>query len=86
LENLNLVLYRKIIYRFLFQLTHNQHHKNTNNIDKDEVFYPQRGVSHEPSFMDDLLFWFPGIGWFYYLFCGYTPRPISHFNPVNNLD
>jgi omega-3 fatty acid desaturase (delta-15 desaturase) len=70
---------------YTWKLTHNQHHKNTNNIDKDEVFYPQRGVSHEPSFMDDLLFWFPGIGWFYYLFCGYTPRPISHFNPFEPL-
>jgi omega-3 fatty acid desaturase (delta-15 desaturase) len=64
-------------------LTHNKHHKNTNNIDKDEMFYPQRGVAHEPSLMDDILFWLPGIGWFYYLFFGYTPRTINHFNPVN---
>ena len=67
----------------LFQLTHSKHHKNTNNIDKDEVFYPQRGVAHEDSLMDDIFFWFPGVGWFYYLFCGYTPRTINHFNPVS---
>ncbi|CAF1421347.1 unnamed protein product [Adineta steineri] len=70
---------------YTWKLTHNHHHKNTNNIDKDEVFYPQRGTPHEPSFTDDLLFWLPGCGWFYYLFCGYTPRPVNHFNPLEPL-
>jgi hypothetical protein len=36
--------------------------------------------------MDDILFWLPGIGWFYYLINGYSPRPINHFNPVKNLE
>jgi hypothetical protein len=50
------------------------------------MFYPQRGESHTPSFADDILFWFPGIGWFYYLFFGYKPRTINHFNPVNKFN
>ncbi|CAF4046975.1 unnamed protein product [Rotaria sp. Silwood2] len=66
-------------------LTHNKHHKNTCNIDKDEIFYPQRGVYYEPSLLDDILFWFPGIGWFYYLINGYSPRTINHFNPFESL-
>ncbi|CAF2413970.1 unnamed protein product [Rotaria sp. Silwood2] len=70
---------------YTWKLTHNKHHKNTNNIDKDEVFYPQRGIEYQPSFTDDLLFWFPGLGWFYYLFFGYTPRTINHFNPFEPL-
>jgi omega-3 fatty acid desaturase (delta-15 desaturase) len=70
---------------YTWKLTHNKHHKNTNNIDKDEIFYPQRGVNYEPSLLDDILFWFPGIGWFYYLFFGYTPRTINHFNPLEPL-
>jgi omega-3 fatty acid desaturase (delta-15 desaturase) len=70
---------------YTWKLTHNKHHKNTNNIDKDEIFYPQRGISHEPSLTDDILFWFPGLGWFYYLFFGYTPRTINHFNPFEPL-
>jgi hypothetical protein len=43
-------------------------------------------MPHEPSLLDDILFWFPGLGWFYYLFFGYTPRTINHFNPVNRFD
>jgi omega-3 fatty acid desaturase (delta-15 desaturase) len=70
---------------YTWKLTHNKHHKNTCNIDKDEVFYPQRGSVHEPSLMDDILFWLPGIGWFYYLINGYSPRPINHFNPFEPL-
>jgi omega-3 fatty acid desaturase (delta-15 desaturase) len=70
---------------YTWKLTHNKHHKNTNNIDKDEIFYPQRGINYEPSLLDDILFWFPGIGWFYYLFFGYTPRTINHFNPLEPL-
>ncbi|CAF1337518.1 unnamed protein product [Rotaria magnacalcarata] len=70
---------------YTWKLTHNKHHKNTNNIDKDEVFYPQRGETYRPSFKDDLLFWLPGLGWFYYLLCGYSPRSINHFNPFEAL-
>ena len=51
-------------------------------MDKDEIFYPTRGEPHEPSLSDDLLLWFPGIGWFYYLWFGYSPRTVNHYNPV----
>jgi len=70
---------------YTWKLTHNKHHKNTNNIDKDEVFYPQRGPPHEPSFKDHIFYWLPGSGWFYYLFFGYAPRTINHFNPLEPL-
>lgn len=70
---------------YTWKLSHNKHHKNTGNIDKDEVFYPQRGIVFEPSIWDDVLLWFPGIGWFYYLIRGYAPRPINHFNPFEPL-
>jgi hypothetical protein len=52
-------------------------------MDKDEVFYPHRGSPYDPSLWDDILLWFPGIAWFYYLLNGYAPRTINHFNPVN---
>jgi len=68
-----------------WKVSHNQHHKNTNNIDKDEIFYPLRGVSHEPSVLNEILFWLPGIGWFYYLIFGYGLRLINHFNPFEPL-
>jgi hypothetical protein len=48
------------------------------------VFFPQRGIKHEESLADDIFFWFPGIGWFYYLVNGYAPRTVNHFNPVSN--
>ena len=67
---------------FLLQITHNHHHKNTCNIDKDEVFYPQRGTTNEPSLADDIFYWLPGFGWFHYLIKGYSPRTVNHFNPV----
>ncbi|CAF0862352.1 unnamed protein product [Adineta ricciae] len=70
---------------YTWKLTHNHHHKNTNNIDKDEVFYPHRGEPYEPSISDDIFFWFPGIGWFYYIVYGYAPRTVSHFNPFQPI-
>ncbi|CAF0805166.1 unnamed protein product [Adineta steineri] len=70
---------------YAWKLTHNHHHKNTNNIDKDAVFCPQRGIVDEPSFQNYLLYWFPGISWFYYLMFGYRPRGINHFNPFEPL-
>ncbi len=49
------------------------------------MFYPQRDVAYEPSLYTDIVLWFPGIAWFYYLFNGYPPRTINHFNPVKNF-
>ncbi|CAF1025502.1 unnamed protein product [Adineta steineri] len=70
---------------YTWKVTHNKHHKNTCNIDKDEVFYPQQGEAHEDSLMDDIFFWFPGVGWFYYLIKGYSPRTVNHFNPFEPM-
>ncbi|CAF5173083.1 unnamed protein product [Rotaria magnacalcarata] len=70
---------------YTWKITHNKHHKNTGNIDKDEIFYPQRGSPFEPSLIDDILSWLPGIGWFYYLLNGYSPRTINHFNPFEPI-
>lgn len=70
---------------YTWKLTHNHHHKNTCNIDKDEVFYPQRGVQHDNSLYDEIFSWFPGVGWYYYLVNGYHPRTVNHFNPFEPL-
>jgi len=70
---------------YTWKVTHNKHHKNTNNIDKDEVFYPQRGIKYEPSIRDNIFLWFPGVGWFYYIIFGYTPRTVNHLNPLEPM-
>ncbi|CAF0898882.1 unnamed protein product [Didymodactylos carnosus] len=80
-----------------WKVSHNNHHKNTGNIDKDEVFYPRRlkAVDDELSKNMDKIgerrrsFQAPyfglGIGWFYYLVFGYAPRPVNHFNPFHPM-
>ena len=66
-----------------WKLSHKNHHKNTGNIDKDEVFYPKRksqwnGYGHIELFG-------LGFAWFTYLVTGYSPRAICHFNPHTNM-
>lgn len=51
-------------------------------MDKDEAFQPIRGETYQESRMTNLILWAPGFVWFYYLLCGYSPRHVSHFNPV----
>jgi len=79
-----------------WKVTHNKHHKNTANIDKDEVFYPQRITELEAkkekespvaktSSVLNVPYFGVGIGWFYYLICGYSPRTINHFNPFDPI-
>ena len=64
-----------------WKLSHKHHHKNTGNIDKDEIFYPVRehrdsaALGHKRKHMP--LFGL-GIGWFYYLAKGYSPRSIRY--------
>ncbi len=67
-----------------WKVSHQQHHKNTGNIDKDEIFYPvrQRDICRRRKFIP--LFGF-GISWFLYLVRGYAPRPASHVNPFHPL-
>ena len=64
---------------YMWKLSHRHHHKNTANIDKDEVFYPVR--ESDSSSDKKLLPGFGlGIGWFGYLVLGYSPRNVNHFN------
>ncbi|XP_076453701.1 sn-1 acyl-lipid omega-3 desaturase (ferredoxin)-like [Babylonia areolata] len=64
---------------YCWKLSHRQHHKNTGNIDKDEVFYPIRKKQDTGNYT--LPGFGLGIGWFAYLLTGYGPRPVNHFNP-----
>ena len=64
---------------YCWKLSHRHHHKNTGNIDKDEVFYPVRKKQDSGNYV--LPGFGLGIGWFGYLLAGYGPRPVSHFNP-----
>jgi len=65
-----------------WKVTHRHHHKNTGNIDKDEIFYPIREKDFAPKVLP--LFGL-AIGWIYYIFAGYPPRPISHLNPKEKI-
>lgn len=61
-----------------WQLTHRSHHANTGHIDRDEVFRPIRARDHHPSWFEhhnlaDFAFGV-GVGWWAYLFIGYSPR------------
>nr|QWC69499.1 methyl-end desaturase 1 [Tigriopus californicus] len=68
-----------------WKLSHRHHHKNTGNIDKDEVFYPVR-EQHRTKDSELMIPYFGlGIGWIFYMFKGYSPRTINHFNPFNHL-
>ncbi|WAR27308.1 FAD3E-like protein [Mya arenaria] len=68
---------------FSWKVSHRNHHKNTGNIDKDEVFYPVRKENENGN---DFAFLFGlGLGWFVYLWRGYHPRKICHFNPLEAM-
>lgn len=68
-----------------WKVSHKHHHKNTGNIDKDEIFYPVR----EKDYGRDLKIIKPlfglGLSWFAYLFKGYLPRKSSHVNPFDPM-
>ena len=68
---------------YCWKLSHRQHHKNTGNIDKDEVFYPIRKKNDSGKFT--LPGFGLGLGWFVYLVVGYGPRPVHHFNPMDPM-
>ena len=69
---------------YMWKLSHKHHHKHTANLDKDEVFYP---IS--PKDAKKTKYMLPGfglgLGWFIYLFQGYTPRNVGHFNPLDKM-
>lgn len=64
---------------YMWKLTHQTHHKNNANLEKDEVFYPVRASQTNPN--DKVLPGFGfGTGWFGYLWLGYKPRAVCHYN------
>lgn len=66
-----------------WKLTHRHHHKNTGNIDRDEIFYPQRKADDHPLSRNLILAL--GAAWFAYLVEGFLPRKVNHFNPFEPL-
>merc|ERR1712027_24682 len=85
----NIVHSMILVPYYPWKLSHHHHHKNTGNIDKDEVFYPIRSKesssdSTKSSSMS-LIALMPGAAWFAYLILGYGYQPRSnspnHFNP-----
>lgn len=66
-----------------WKLSHRHHHKNTGNIDKDEVFYPVRDQEQVKGWT--LPYFGFGVGWFFYLVKGYNPRSVNHLNPFDPL-
>nr|CAG8667272.1 10089_t:CDS:1 [Entrophospora candida] len=71
-----------------WKLSHRHHHKNTGNIDKDEVFFPVRksDTKHTLSGKEETIvtpYFAFGIGWAVYLIIGYGPRAICHLNPLD---
>ena len=67
-----------------WKLSHKHHHKNTGNMDRDEIFYPVRESdnSQKRGFITGFGL---GLGWFMYLVIGFTPRKLSHFNPFERI-
>ena len=67
-------------------MSHHHHHKNTGNIDKDEIFYPVRMKERGKKGRFAPLFGLGGA-WFLYLFVGYgdKPRSANHFNPFHPI-
>lgn len=54
-----------------WQLSHRKHHKNTGNLENDEVFVPVRQRNHRPH--NDVFprnHYFGGLSWFLYLMIG----------------
>nr|AOA52182.1 omega-3 fatty acid desaturase [synthetic construct] len=66
-----------------WKISHRHHHKNTGNIDKDEIFYPQREADSHPLSRHMVISL--GSAWFAYLVAGFPPRMVNHFNPWEPL-
>jgi acyl-lipid omega-3 desaturase len=59
-----------------WKLSHRLHHKNTGNIDQDEIFYPQRKETvNDPARKMVLSF---GFAWWIYEIIGFPPRTEEH--------
>jgi len=80
-DTFGLLLHSAILVPYApWKLSHRHHHKNTGNMDKDEIFYPVRESSPPTPFMLTHGVFGLGLGWFTYLVRGYLPRPVSHLD------
>jgi len=61
-----------------WKLSHNHHHKNTGNIDTDEIFFPLREDGYIPRVKVAPAFL--GLTWWVYLVVGHGPRNVYHLN------
>lgn len=68
----------------MWRMSHRHHHKNTANYEKDEIFYPVPDGTQTPELARKYYFGL-GLAWVAYLFVGYWPRPVSHFNVFNPM-
>ena len=70
---------------YQWKLSHRNHHQNTGNFDRDEVFYPVRRSQQTPSGSKMLPGFAFGVGWYIYLAVGYNPRRVHHFQPFDAM-
>jgi len=83
---------------YQWKMSHQHHHKNTGNIDVDEIFYPIREsdrdalTSNAKAVIANQFFF--GFGWLMYLLSGYAGRNYeknfttgthNHFNPFDPM-
>lgn len=66
-----------------WKLSHRLHHKNTGNIDQDEIFYPQRKKSMNDAGRKLVLSL--GGAWFFYEAIGFPPRTEAHSDLRDSL-
>eukprot|EP00906_Rhabdomonas_costata_P032231 RCo045419 len=59
-----------------WRMSHRHHHKNTGNLDHDEIFYPMR--TDEDCWRTRWMCYSLGGAWFCYLLVGFPPRQVSH--------
>lgn len=67
-----------------WRVSHRHHHKNTGNMDRDEIFYPMREGDVWLK-IKVLPFLTPALTWFAYLCFGHSPRNVYHFTPFDPL-
>eukprot|EP01012_Entosiphon_sulcatum_P009637 TRINITY_DN1548_c0_g1_i1.p1 TRINITY_DN1548_c0_g1~~TRINITY_DN1548_c0_g1_i1.p1 ORF type:complete len:401 (-),score=65.29 TRINITY_DN1548_c0_g1_i1:317-1465(-) len=64
-----------------WRITHRRHHKNTGNIEKEEIFYPTRQSQETYSTAKGRkLIALLGISWFFYLKDGFPPNYTRHYS------
>lgn len=68
-----------------WKLSHHWHHRNTCNIDKEEIFYPYRRPEGNVETAAFIPYFGLGIGWIVYLLMGFEKKkPFCHWNPLDS--